>query len=952
MALSPLTENLNKAAHGNLAQDMVAPQRSYPLVGPLRSIACGLGWALLVASCSGSPPPLKTPRRIPTTSSTAPAPPKLPGPPALPALPLVQLPSSEIPFQFARKGDSGLIIASIDGKWLARSVPLKDPKKASPKDQALAQDGGAQDDPNATEDVHIGAAPDEKSPTALHPTGSGYLLSWVRNVEGYNELWARTLNSAGRPKGQQRQITRTTNPIVWVQISPSDRGPLLLWQERHNDTSRLSVAPYRRSTVASTPNVVAEAVLGWQTVNTDEGLAIAYVKNPSTGTASTSGTVQVIEVTQDAKVNSQTTLSSRPTALTDVQIVSLTDRYVVAWTDRGPEQTGIADQATDSHVYLGTVRHGGGRPTAASALKPVGSQVLVALVASADRKKALLAWERDLGMPLTRRLIHLNAVTADGQLARRRALVEFHSPTDFPHFTTVGSGFAALTLSPAILNEQHEDAAELNQDPPLAPTFVRFDNRLHPVGAEPVRLDEIAAPGIPDAMQDLACGKTTCTALATSETAAGQLLLVTIPSRSSPWRIPARTIPADAPPQAVALGTVATVNAPVADLATAPLVDGQAAVAWVTHVSPLARKDRRKSQPEATLAVRFVAPGPKLSPLNLLSERAISMGGVSVAAIPTRTGDKRPHKPMAIVGWTGPNNGDAQVFLTTLAADGTKLRQRAITAVRRRAAGAAVNSYGVANVEVVADGQQGFIAAWVDTRNGNSEIYAAKISRALTKRGTDKRITSSPGNSTEVKLLVRGDRTFAVWADDREDPKLGSADIYLAQLDTKTLKKRGPETRLFRSEAHSRTPGIAGAADGLVIWWLEEPVAQKNPNRAGLRVLRLDGQGRPRGAARLVKNRTNAPVTSAVIGCGATHCRGLLSDLVHSTLRFGAFTESTGAGGSSTAAQQPVKSIATLGGYSVQDISLVADRPQLESIFFVHDHPRRLARIRYLRLRW
>src|SRR5262249_16491497 len=157
----------------------------------------------------------------------------------------------------------------------------------------------------------------------------------------------------------------------------------------------------------------------------------------------------------------------------------------------------------------------------------------------------------------------------------------------------------------------------------------------------------------------------------------------------------------------------------------------------------------------------------------------------------------------------------------------------------------------------------------------------ARLDRSLGKVGPDQRITNAPGDSAEVQIAVRGKDVFLVWSDARANPDEGSGDIYLARLDASTLKKTGPETRLFGAATHSRTPQIVPTPKGFLVTWIEEGADPKNgaPGaEAGLRIAQLDEKGMIIGAPQLVRGSdARAAVSSAALGCTPKGCRGVLT---------------------------------------------------------------------------
>jgi hypothetical protein len=149
----------------------------------------------------------------------------------------------------------------------------------------------------------------------------------------------------------------------------------------------------------------------------------------------------------------------------------------------------------------------------------------------------------------------------------------------------------------------------------------------------------------------------------------------------------------------------------------------------------------------------------------------------------------------------------------------------------------------------------GWIIAWVDGRDGNGEVYATKVDRDLRRVAKDIRITRAPGDASDVAILARPDAVWLAWADPRESPADGFADIYVAALRPSDAAKTNPEARVLATAAHSRSPALAAAADQVAIAWIEEAPMGADSATAqayGAMMAWLDPHGRPlRDAGRL-----------------------------------------------------------------------------------------------------
>ena len=64
------------------------------------------------------------------------------------------------------------------------------------------------------------------------------------------------------------------------------------------------------------------------------------------------------------------------------------------------------------------------------------------------------------------------------------------------------------------------------------------------------------------------------------------------------------------------------------------------------------------------------------------------------------------------------------------------------------------SSKGNASDAAIAAVPGGWVVAWVDSRDGNGEVYAARLDRSLNRVGDDRRITKAAGDASDVTLLT------------------------------------------------------------------------------------------------------------------------------------------------------------------------------------------------------
>jgi hypothetical protein len=304
-----------------------------------------------------------------------------------------------------------------------------------------------------------------------------------------------------------------------------------------------------------------------------------------------------------------------------------------------------------------------------------------------------------------------------------------------------------------------------------------------------------------------------------------------------------------------------------------------------------------------------------------VSIRGESVGGVAIAA-------GAPEKAEACLAWVARDEGDPQVFLTRVGADGKKQAQQMLTRAK-----------GDASDTAIAWAGDGWIVGWVDGRDGNAEVYVTKVSRDLRRATPEIRLTSAPGDASDVRLLVDGDDVVVAWADARGSDAL--ADVFTARLAKGDLARRGAETRVSNTASHSRSPRLARLDGSVVLGWIEEPAraSERRENAAfGAMLVRLDAGG-PAGAPAVVP--LDGAAGSLALACDAV-CHGAVSTAVENGMRLDAF----GWGGG---APSPAVPLATLTGSAAEDVSPVLVGG---SLFFADDNLGGQGLVREVRVAW
>jgi hypothetical protein len=182
----------------------------------------------------------------------------------------------------------------------------------------------------------------------------------------------------------------------------------------------------------------------------------------------------------------------------------------------------------------------------------------------------------------------------------------------------------------------------------------------------------------------------------------------------------------------------------------------------------------------------------------------VAVGGVALDAARTPTDG-------AIVAWVGRDGSHAQVHVAHIAGHGHLPEDVKLTHGRGTASDVAVAWTG-----------DGWLVAWVDTRDGNGEVYATKLDRNLKRVARDERITHAPGDASDVVLLVAGKTAWVAWSDPRESPDDGRGDVYVTTLRLDDARPASKEIRVLETAANSRSPRLAPVRDGALVVWVED----------------------------------------------------------------------------------------------------------------------------------
>jgi len=158
------------------------------------------------------------------------------------------------------------------------------------------------------------------------------------------------------------------------------------------------------------------------------------------------------------------------------------------------------------------------------------------------------------------------------------------------------------------------------------------------------------------------------------------------------------------------------------------------------------------------------------------------------------------------VSWEDDRDGDYEIFFARVSASGVKIGSDVQIS-------SAPNSSLASTLAWTASE---FGLGWADQTEGNYEIYFARLSPAGVKIGADLRVTNSIGNSVKPSLARNGPGLGLAWQDSRE----GNYEITFTRLSSTGIKM-DPDLRLTNDPAESAAPSLAGTGSLIGLSWYD-----------------------------------------------------------------------------------------------------------------------------------
>ena len=793
-------------------------------------------------------------------------------------------------------------------RWLAQSLSATGAPSGSP--------------------VALGKAPDDAPVALVRPiAGSGgFLALWAHRTDSGSALEGAVLGADGKPAGQILTLAQASGQIVWADTAAAASGTVVLWAEQRRDRASIASVHLESSGRIGQPTPVVPSARAWQIATLPSGSALAIVRPGEKAEAGASIALQLIDG-WGRPSGQPLAVSDSPTAELDVDLARLGNTLVFAWTDR---------RDIDKHVYGAATDLTGKLTTAAHALTPpLGEQSFVSLVAPRGSGDALLVYEDLAQRAPLRRAIRVTTVNAKAEAGGRTVAIDHYlGDRDLPEIAAAPEGFVVLTHAPACTASRPCESAPI-------PSFVRLDASLGITSGAPLLIDKMPR-GVPGTAWGAGCTDKACMALAAGSSSPAMVVSVPLAAAKTKFAPAASLVASHSPPRVVANEVVRSIDEQVSELSAVQVGD-RTLLGWVTYFvepppgqAPLAAGPKTAGAPgdpkkpaAAQLSVLSLdSSGKAAGAPTILSIRAMSAGGVAIA--PGSAANKD-----ACVAWVARDGGDPQVFVTRVTAEGKRDGQQLLTRAKGDASDVAIAWAG-----------DGWVVAWADNRDGNAEVYVAKVDRMLRKVVQDTRLTQAPGDASDVGLFARGQEVFVTWSDPRENKSDGHGDPYLQKLHASTLARIGSEVRLDHSAFHARSVHIGQAGQDLVAGWLAQPVADVPANavQPGPRMVRIDPKtGSPVGSVAMARTAAGLNPTSFGFACGTEMCQGIVSASPGDMLRADAVLWFP----SSPVIQ--VKTVSSLQGPPGEDISpnVIGD-----AVFFAEEAGAGETRIRRARLAW
>lgn len=682
----------------------------------------------------------------------------------------------------------------------------------------------------------------------------GFIVAWTTLTDRGKSLWTVAVGDNGLPRAKPVELTRTNDDIVWIDVIPTDRGSACIWAEetRGGDANLIAAPLDTDGKVRTHPTRVATGVVGWHALELPTGIGISTVATaPAEAKPKPSdprllrdsrpgGALSFHRLDADARaVGAPIAVTTKPIVSGDVEVVRDGSRLVFAWTDRSADEPTVAAAALDDKTVIVPPHR---------VVETRGGASLLGL-ASGDGGLALM-FEAPVRRRGETRRVHVGKLGSTLVVEPKPLSLEVIG-RGRPELAATATGFAVL----ATTADCETDAPTCVSANAVA-TLRRTDATVATVQREPLTfITDPATLG-----WGLTCERDVCFALAASpgpNGAPSRIRTAAVQPRENARPPEEKSAgPRKEGPRIVDITAIASGES-VIDIATARFSTGNivatlSSTARAEHKNADERIDPREAKTSGVLlSTRIVGESGDVSSTNVISPKALPVGGVAIA------GAEKPDDGGALA-WVARENGDPEVHVTRIDKRGRRINDVQLTTTK-----------GDASDVTITWANGGWLVAWVDGRDGNGEVYATRVSLDLTRVTREERITNAPGDASDLVAIPHGSDVWLAWADSRESPKDGVADVYVTAVHMRDAKRAFDEKRVLASAAHSRTPHLAlGSNSSVYLAWIEEaPMGAETPSASGYGAFwaRLDASGAPTEAPKRLPLAGDGAATSVVI---------------------------------------------------------------------------------------
>lgn len=632
----------------------------------------------------------------------------------------------------------------------------------------------------------------------------GFVASWISLTDRGKSLWSVAVGDDGKARGKPVELTRSTDDIAWVDILPTDKGAVILWAEetRSGDANLTAASLDTDGHVRESAVRVARGITGWHALELPHGIGVSTVTGPKITTAKGGGALSFLRLDSDAhQIGAPLSITRSPVVSGDIHVVrdaaSASGRLFFAWTDRSTEEPAVSVAALDmqNNLVEGPRRVAEARGGAALVNVASGPAGVGLMFEAPARRKD----------PAEKR-VHVARVGERLYLERPALSLDAVGKWQ-PELAATSTGFSVLATSPNC-----DPGADECATAPAVATVFRTDAKMTLIQREPLNFGtDPAGMG-----WSLVCEGEQCLTLAASGSAPARVRMTLVRPRVN--------AKPPAPPGEPGVEAIARIDDVTA------IASGESVVKIASAGSIVATLSAKDAKHEPTVTTRVVDADGVVAKSEVISSRAVATGGVGIAL------GEKPGDGGAMV-WVGKEGGDPQVHIARIDKHGHRLSDNLLTSARGDKSDVTITWAG-----------NGYVVAWVDGRDGNGEVFATKLGADLSRSGREERITHAPGDASDLVALGHGDRVWLAWADPRESPQDGVADVYVTAVKKQDAKRAIEEQRMLSTAAHSRTPALADSAQGPTIAWIEEaPAGSESPHGAGFGAYwaRLDAEGKP-----------------------------------------------------------------------------------------------------------